>query len=191
MKPVFPLMVLALLAMGSLGCTDFVDEVDQGGVLLNVDFGDSFFRVGVNNVAGAGLVALPSVTIDSVIVRPTGGSSSLMDVQIDTVEVTYSRADTGTRVPPALVYNVVGNVPAGGQLQFDGLPILSVEQLERPPLSDLLFQNGAVDRETGEGLIKLNITMRFFGRTVGGESVASQPRTQTFEFFPFLVDGGN
>ena len=190
MKTVRHLLVLAFAAVTFFGCTDFVDEVDQGGVLLNLDFTNTTNRIGVNNIDNAGLFTLDTLTINSIVVRPGGPTSQLMDVQLNTVEVTYSRADTGTRVPPALVYNIVGNVPAGGQVAFNNVVILSVEQIERPPLSDLLFENGGVDKETGSELIKLDISIRVFGQTIGGEAVASQPRTQTYEIFP-LVSNNN
>ena len=188
MKTVRQLLVLTLVALASFGCDDFVEEVDQGGVLLNLDFTSTTNRIGVNNIDAGGLFTLNTLTVNSIVVRPGGATSQLMDVQLNTIEVTYSRADTGTRVPPALVYNIVGNVPAGGQVAFNNVVILSVEQIERPPLSDLLFENGAIDKETGSELIKMDISIRVFGQTIGGESVASQPRTQTYEIFPAVTN---
>lgn len=165
------------------GCTDRVGEIDSGGVILEVEFEDTTFRVGVNETD---LLALDTVTIDSVVSRPNGGTSTLMDVQLDTIELTYSRVDTGTRTPVPFVYNVVGTVPVGGQLTFNGLPVMTVEQLRAEPLADLLFENGAVDSETGAQIIKINITMRVLGKTLAGYDVASTPRSQTFEFVPSL-----
>ena len=109
-----------------------------------------------------------------------------MDVQLNVIEVTFSRADTGTRVPPPFVFNVIGTVPVGGTLTYSDLPIMSTDQLRSLPLADLLFENGAIDRETGASTIKLNVSVRVFGRTVGGDDVASNSRTQTIEFVPSL-----
>ena len=183
MKLALQLFAITLLVILS-GCTERLGETDTGGIILEVEFDDSTFRVGVND---RDILALDQVTIDSIVSQPGGGSSSIMDVQLDTIELTYTRADTGTRVPVPFVYNVVGTVPAGGQLSYNGLPIMTVEQLRGEPLSDLLFQNGAVDSETGAQIIKVNVTMRVFGQTLAGVEVASTPRSQTFEFVPSLT----
>jgi len=183
MKYVTQVFVVVLVLLVGGGCTDRVGEVDTGGIALEVEFEDSVFRVGVNDTS---LLSLPTVNIDSVITTPAGGSSSLMDVELNTIEITYARADTGTRTPMPFVYNVVGSVPAGGQLTYSDLPVMTVDQLRGDPLRDLLYENGAVDSETGASIIKINLTMRVFGQTLAGVDVSSVPRTQTFEFVPSL-----
>ena len=182
MKILKILAVCGLIAL--MGCTDNVGEVDTGGVALQVEFVDSVFRVGVNDTD---ILALPTIQIDNITTRPGGATSSLMDVDLNTVEIVYSRADTGTRVPVPFVFNVVGLVPSGGQLTFNDLPVMTVDQLRGEPLADLLFQNGARDSETGASVIKIKLTIRFFGRTLGGFDVASAPRSQTFEFVPSVT----
>jgi hypothetical protein len=110
-----------------------------------------------------------------------------MDVLVDVYEVTFTRADTGTRIPPAFVYRRAGTVPVGGSLTLSNFPIMSVEQMRSPPLSDLLFENGGIDQETGSSVIKINATFTIYGKTVAGDDVASQPRTETLEFIPSLL----
>ena len=183
MRKAFTLMAIAALTL-VLGCADPIEDVDSGGVVLEVEFDTSVFRVGVND---ADLVSLATVTINSVAVNQTGSTSALMDVRLDTIELTYTRIDTGTRVPPPFVYQLTGSIPVDGTLTFNNMPIMTVEQLQNPPLSDLLFENGAVDRETGAQIIKMNVTIRVFGDTLGGTRVVSSPATQTFEFVPSLI----
>lgn len=180
MKATFRILALAA-ALVFVGCNDRVDDVDSGGVLLEVEFEETVFRVPVN---GTSAVQIDSVTINSIVVVPGGPSSALMDVQLETIEVVYSRADTGTRVPPPYYLNVISTVPANGTLTYSDLPIMSFDQLNRAPLSDLRFENGAVDRETGASVVKLFATVRAYGKTVSGKNVSSPPRTQTFEFVP-------
>ena len=175
-------MLLAILSV-TFGCAESVEETDTGGVFLQVEFDDSIFRVGVNDT---NLVSLETVTIDSIVKRQGGPTSSIMDVRLETVQITYTRTDTGTRVPPPFVYRLTGTIPVGGTLTFNNLPIMTVEQIQNPPLSDLLFENGAVDRETGAQIIKLNVTLQVFGETFGGTSISSTPVTQTLEFVPSL-----
>lgn len=180
MKATLKILALAALLI-FLGCNDRVDEADSGGVLLEVEFEQTVFRIGVNS---ATLVQIPTTNINSIIARPAGAGSQLMDVQLDTVEVTFTRLDTGTRVPPPFYFNVISTVPAGGTLTYDNMPIMSFDQLNRPPLSDLKFENGAFDRETGASVVKLLATVRVYGKTVSGKNVSSTPRSQNFEFVP-------
>jgi hypothetical protein len=184
MRTIFKILCSTAIALAVVGCPERTEQEDTGGVLLEVEFVDTIFQVPVN---GTSVVSIPTVEIENIIARPGGESSRLMDVQLNTVEVTYSRADTGTRVPPPFTFNVVGNVPVNGVLTYTNLPIMSRDQLERAPLSDLKFSNGAIDRETGAPIIKLNATVRVFGQTLTGKNVASTPRSQTFEFVPSLT----
>lgn len=180
MKATLKILALAA-ALVFVGCNDRVDEVDSGGVLLEVEFEETTYRVSVNSTS---LVQIETVNINNVVVVPGGPSSQLMDVQLETIEVNYSRADTGTRVPPPFYVNVISTVPVGGELTYSNMPIMSFDQLNRVPLSDLKFENGAIDRETGASVVKLFATVRVYGKTVSGKNVSSLPRTQTFEFVP-------
>lgn len=172
------LLVVALLL--SLGCTD-LEETDTGGVFLKVDFVNVPGKVGVNDVTE---VVVPSIEITSVIPNQTAGQSSLMDVLVDVYEVTFTRADSGTRVPPAYIFRRAGTIPVGGTLALTNFPVMGEEQLNVPPLSDLLFENGGQDQETGSSQVRINVTFQVFGRTIGGDEVASEPRTETLEFIP-------
>ena len=107
-----------------------------------------------------------------------------MNVEIQSYEVTYTRADQGTRVPPPMVRGLFGVAPAGGDYIVENLPVMALEQLLNPPLSDLLFQNGGFDKETGSTLIKLNFILRFFGRTLSGDEVETDPIFFTVDFVP-------
>ena len=183
--PTRKLLLLALaLALVLLGCVERTEETDSGGVLLEVEFTSTVLRVGVEE---SETVRIPTITITSIVADPTGASSSLMNVQLRSLETTFTRADTGTRVPPPYLFNIIGTVPVGGSLTLSDFPIMSTEQTRTPPLSDLLILNGGFDRETGDTLIRLNVTFRAFGTTLTGTRVASQPRTQTIEFVPTLL----
>ncbi len=178
----YAVLLLAMLLI-VFGCEQRTEETDSGGVLLEVEFTSTVLTVGVEQ---SDTVRIPTITISSIVANPTGGTSSLMDVQLRSLEVTYSRADTGTRVPPPYFFNIIGTVPVEGTLTLSNFPIMSVEQMRGPPLSDLLVLNGGFDRETGNSFIRLDVTFRVFGTTLTGTSVASQPRTQTIEFVPTL-----
>lgn len=178
MKPIAYALSLLTLALLLAGCEERTDQTDSGGILLEVEF--VLFPV-VVSVNQQDRVQIPTININSVVVAPNG-ATSLMDVEIDSMEVTFTRADAGSRLPPPFVQRLIGLVSAGGTLTYSNLNVMTLEQMRNPPLSDLLFANGGFDKETGANNIKLNLVVRFFGRTLAGRSVASVPRSLTIEF---------
>lgn len=176
--------VVALLSsLALLGCESRTDKVDGGGVLLSIsDFTGLPAQVSMDAASFAGGVQIDTITIQSVVKNPSGGTSALMNVEIDSYEVVFSRADTGTRLPPPLVRNLFGVVPVNGSDIILNLPILTIQQLASPPLSDLLTANGGLDLETGGRTILLNLSLRFFGRTLSGDEVDTAPARFTIEF---------
>ncbi|MCP3957560.1 MAG: hypothetical protein GY719_06875 [bacterium] len=183
MKPLKTVLLLAL-ALVLLGCEERTERTDSGGVLLEVEFVNTVIRVGVEETE---VLQIETITVNSIVADPNATSSSLMDVQLRTLEVTFTRADQGTRVPPPYVFNIISTVPVGGTLTLTDFPVMSSEQTRTPPLSDLLIINGGFDRETGDTIIRLNLTIRVFGTTLSGTSVSSVPRTQTLEFVSTLL----
>lgn len=177
-------LVLLSFALLWLSCDERTQETDTGGVLLEVDFGTNLpFRQSVNEaVASGSLVVVQNLTINSIVADPVGTSSNLMDVELESIEVRYERADGGTRVPPTYVVKTLATIPAGGSFTILGQELMSFEQLNSPPLSDLLVENGGFDRETGLTFIRLNVFIRVFGKTLGNRSVDSVSRPHTMEF---------
>jgi hypothetical protein len=128
---------------------------------------------GVSVNASTGFLTIDSINIQSRPKDPTATTSDLQNVELRTVEVTYSRVDGGTRVPTSLVRGIFGVVPVDGILTINNLAVVTPDQFDNPPLSDLLFANGGFDSETGKQNITLQLTMRFFGRTLAGDDVAT------------------
>ena len=185
MKTTMRLFLAAAITLSLIGCETRTDRVDSGGVILSIsDFDGLPIGVSVNAAAATGFVQLGEVTITNVIKDPNGVGSELMNVEIQSYEVIFTRADNGTRVPPLLVRGIFGAAPVGGTLVIDGLPIVDEAQLLATPLSDLLFQNGGFDKETGSTNIKLNLFLRFFGRTLSGDEVETDPAALTIDFTP-------
>jgi len=173
------------LAIGILSCGDERTLGSQATVILSLtDFDGLPFQVSVNDAAQVGAVTVEQLTLQNIPKDPQGPTSDLMSIELDSVEITYSRADVGTRVPPPRVRTIFSLVPVGGTSTLNNLEILGLEQLLNPPLSDLLFQNGGFDSETGSLLIVLDVNIRFFGRTLGGDKVASGFDSFRLEFVP-------
>ena len=173
------LCLVALLAFA--GCESRTDR-SEGGVLLSItDFDGLPVRVNVN---GTTLVQIGSITIQNVPKNPDADTSALMNVEMQSYEVRYERVDGGNRVPPPLVEGIFGIAPVNGNETYDNLVIMGAEQLLNPPLEDLLFVNGGIDPETGSQVIKIRFRIRFFGRTLTGDAVATEPANFDIEFVP-------
>jgi hypothetical protein len=175
--------LLAVAMLGVLSCEARTDETDGGGVLLSItdfDFGNLTIPISVSG--GPIVVQGTSITLQSIVKDPDGTASPLMNVELDSYQVTYRRIDAGTRVPPTYVEPIFGVVPAGGTDTINNFNLLGPDQLLNPPLSDLLAVNGGFDRETGSPIISLELGITFFGRTLTGDRVASNTARTRLDF---------
>jgi hypothetical protein len=172
----FCLMLALIVALA--GCRERTDR-SEGTVLLSITDFD-----------GLPLIVSASETIvqaDEIVVRniprdPTGTTSDLQSIEIRSYEVRFVRRDTGTRVPPPLVQGLFGLVPVGGTTTFNNLAIMMGDQLLNPPIRDLA--RTGVDSETGTAVIVLDCHIRFFGRTLSGDDIVSDPARFTIEVRP-------
>lgn len=170
-----------LVAAFSWSCDDH-ETTDTGGVTIAYGTLTGFpSQVAVNSELADGELALGSIVLRSI---PTGNPGDFSDIQIQSYEVTYTRADGGTRVPPPLVRFYTGNLPTGGTFTANGVTILGVDQIFSPPINDLFFINGGLDRETSRTRIILNYHLRFFGRTLSGREIESPVLRETIELVP-------
>ena len=177
------LVLASLLPLA--GCDSRLDRTDGGGVVLSVsDFDGLPTVVDVSEARADGIVIVESITISSIPRDIDGDTSDLMNIEMQSYEVTFSRGDGGTRLPPPMVRNIFGVTPVGGQQQYDNLPIMLSDQISTVPLSDLFLENGGFDKETDRTSIILNLRLRFFGRSIGGEAVDTAPISFTVEFVP-------
>jgi hypothetical protein len=169
-----------------LGCESRTDKTDGGGVLLSVsDFDAPPVVVSVNSVSdpvNGGLIAIEEITIENVVKNPTGTTSDLMNVELQSYEVIFSRIDGGSRVPPPYTRGIFGVVPVNGTMTIDGLPVAGSEQFLNVPLSDLLVANGGVDSETGLTIVTCDLSLRFYGKTLSGKTVQTAPVHWSTEF---------
>ena len=175
--------LVAVAMLGVLGCESRTDRTDGGGVLLSIsdfDFGNLTIPISVSN--GLIVVQGQSITIQNIVKDPDGASSPLMNVELDSYQVTYRRVDAGTRVPPTFVEAIFGVVPAGGSDTINNFNLLGPDQLLNAPLADLLAVNGGFDRETGSPIISLELGITFFGRTLSGDRVASNTARIRLDF---------
>lgn len=177
------LLVLICVAALLGGCESRTDRTDSGGVLLSVsDFDGLPIRIAVNS--SSSLVQVEEIQVQNVVKDPNQIATDLMNVEIRSYEVTYTRADNGSREPPPFVRGLFGVAPANGIFTVENLPVMGADQFAVAPLADLFFQNGGFDKETGSDIVLINCRLRFFGRTLSGDAVESDSAAFTIEFVP-------
>lgn len=176
-RSVYSFLLIALM-VSLAACNDRTD-LSEGSVILSVsDFDELPVRVSVSG----GPYSVGEVVIRNIAKDPTGTTSDLQSVELRAYEVRYTRRDTGRTLPPALVQSIFGLIDVGGSTTLTDLPFLSANQLRNSPLLEL-GEDGE-DAETGSEVIVLNVTMRFFGRTLSGDDVSTDPAAFTIEVVP-------
>ena len=178
MKRTVSLLSLAVLVLALGSCRSRTDR-SEGSVLLSVTDFDGL-PLSVSTTAGP--TSIGEITLQNFAKDPNGTVSDLQSIELRSYEVRFSRRDTGTRVPPPMVKSIFSLVPVNGTATITNLPFLTADQLFNPPLSDLA--TAGADKETGSQVIVLNVTMRFFGRTIAGDDIASDPASFTVEVVP-------
>jgi hypothetical protein len=175
------LLLLIAVALVASSCRSRTDR-SEGTVLLSVSHFDGL-PVGVSlSSTEPGSLQIGTITLRNFPKDPTGTTSDLQSVELRSYQITYRRRDTGTRVPPPTVQGIFGLVPVNGSLDLFNLPFLTSDQVLNPPLRDLLATGR--DSETGTAVIVLDVTLQFFGRTLSGDEIASEPATFTIEVTP-------
>jgi len=175
MKHTVTALFLLVLALSFSGCRSRTDK-SAGTVILSIS---SFNQLPTAISATNGPFVIPTITITNVPKDPTGTTSSLQTIELRSYEVTFTRRDTGTRVPPPIEATIFSNITVGGNVSFTNLPFLLSDQTLNPPLLDLA--RTGVDPETGTAVIVLDVHMRFFGRTLAGDEIVSQTASFTIE----------
>lgn len=175
-KATFCLMLVLIIALA--GCRERTDR-SEGTVILSITDFDGLPLV---ITATDPIVQAEEIILQNFPKDPTGTTSDLMSIELRSYEIKFVRRDTGTRVPPALVQGVFGLVPVGGTSTLNNLPVMLGDQLLNSPILDLA--RTGVDSETGSSVILLDAYMRFFGRTLSGDDIVSEPARFTLEIRP-------
>jgi hypothetical protein len=177
MKKIRLLSYLSLVALALLlgSCRGRTDR-SEGTVILSVtDF--DLLPVAVSATNGPFIVG--RITLQNFPKDSQASQSDLQSIELRSYEVRFTRRDTGTRLPPSLVEPLFGLVPVGGTDQLDNLPFFTADQIQNLPLDDL--RRRGVDSETGSAVVVLTVTMRFFGRTLAGDDIATAPASFNIE----------
>lgn len=178
MKRKATLCLMLVLFAALAGCRSRTDR-SEGTVVLSIT---DFDGLPISVSASSPIVQIEEVILRNVPKDPTGSTSDLQSVELRSYEVRFVRRDTGRTVPPPVVQGWFGLVPVGGNSTLNNVPILLSDQLLNPPLRDLA--RTGVDPETGSAIIVLDAYLRFFGRTLAGDDVVTDPARFTIEIRP-------
>ena len=173
-----PLLLLMSLALA--GCRSRTDR-SEGNVLLTItNFNGLPNSVSLNSQAPPFVIG--DVTVRNITKDPTGSTSQLQSIELRTVEIRFTRRDSGTRVPPSNVQSVFGLVPNNGTATLTNIAFLTSDQVLSQPLKDL--RDFGRDTETGTAVVVLDVSLRVFGRTLSGDDIVSDPARFTIEVRP-------
>jgi hypothetical protein len=179
-KLLFP---AALMVVFAVGCTNKQSET-EAPVYLTADV---TFQPGFINIAIPAPIQFQTITIQSHFKSPTGNDPQhFADVSLDHYTVTYARIDGGTRVPPVETFSTGTLVPSGGTSTLSNFPGMYAYAVQESPFDQLLPFNGGIDRETGKTEIDTTFTFRFYGQTLSGQRVESQPAS-AFVVFRYVA----
>jgi len=183
MKRIVSITGMAILLVAALGCRTRTDKSNGGGLLLSIsDFNGLPSTISASTSFAAGQVSIGTVSVRSIVRNPGQGSSNLMTVEIESYEVTFTRDDFGTRVPPKLKNYVFGSVDPNGTFTLNNGPIMRIDQFNNQPLFDMIYEGK--DLETNSTVIRFKVAIQFFGRTIAGDIVQSEPGIFTLEVTP-------
>jgi hypothetical protein len=115
---------------------------------------------------------------------PGTGTTTFLDVQVDSYVVRWTRLDGGTKASASEVFGGNQIVPVDGTSTLNNYPYMSADALLRPPLDQLYPFNGGIDHETGKAQIRQAGHVTWYGHTLSGQAVVSSEATfdMIFEF---------
>jgi hypothetical protein len=177
--------ILFLLIAASLAVTSCRSRTDrsEGTVILSAENSGLLPVVVSVSSTTPGDFQVPSFALHNILKDPTSltptTQSQLQTIEMRSFTVNYRRRDTGTRIPTPFSQGLSGDITPGGTLTLTKLPFFTLDQLLSQPLKDLA-QFGR-DTETGTTVIVLDVTFQFFGRTISGDDIASQPTSFTID----------
>ncbi|HEY0514400.1 MAG TPA: hypothetical protein VGH73_21020 [Thermoanaerobaculia bacterium] len=175
------LLLLLAVALVASSCRSRTDR-SAGTVVLSVSHFDGLpVSLSLSSTDTAPF-QVKTITLRNFPKDPLGTTSDLQSIELRSYTITYRRRDAGTRVPPPAALGIFGLVPVNGNLDLNNLPFLTHDQLLSQPLRDLI--DFGRDTETGTAVVVLDVTYQFFGRTLSGDEIASEPASFTIDVTP-------
>jgi hypothetical protein len=165
-KSMKSLSLLALVAM--FACSEANRNSTPVQLLLSGT--QEILTVDLTNPNQSGTIG--TIQIRAVAKNPVTTDLRFLDVKLKSYRVSYRRTDGGTVVPAPFVRTLSGIVAVGGTPQsLNDIIVVTGEAAQQAPFAALFPNNGGVDPETGQRIVKLEVIIEVFGETLSGESV--------------------
>ncbi len=180
-------VALTMMAVGLLAGCSANGELDnsQNNVVLQIEaielvsspWGDVLTSGGtiLDDTADVTFTAVLKGPIST---NPLNSTPELQNVQLEKYEVTFTRTDGGTAVPPGFTRGIAGLVrltELGAEeiidLDVPGVVIVPSTIKAQPPISFLI--DPGTELGTNFPNIQVNAQIRFFGRTIAGDQVTA------------------
>jgi len=190
MKRSIATLVVLAAALAAAACTNKEGE-SESPVFITVAIP---LQPGFVDVSAAAPVQIDTMNLVSHLKNANATDPQhFADVNIESYTVTFRRTDGGTVVPPVQSFGGAGLVPSGGTTTLSNFPVMYASAVQGTPFDQLLPFNGGIDRETGRTEIDTAFDVVFFGRTVSGHRVQSQPGSGIliFRFGPAAGTAGS
>lgn len=172
------ILLAAALAL-TAGCTNKQGETESPVfITTSLSQQPGFVSVGIVAPVQIGTISLSSHLKNPSQSDPQGFAT----VMIESYTVHFRRTDGGTRVPADQNLPAGVIIPSGGSASLTNFPVLPASQIQLSPFDQLLPFNGGFDRETGKDEIDTAFDITFFGHTVAGQRVASEPASGPLNF---------
>lgn len=175
-------LVLAAGLVASIGCS--------GGSNLNRDSADVFitanidtYNPDINVCALTGDINFTTFILESNPKNPDATLNSNQDARLTDWEVTVRRTDGGSVTSPDWYNPITAFVPAGGTTTLSNYRVYPEEYLGDAPFNYLYPENGGVDAETGQPIIREAFRIVIYGRLVSGKSISTTPVEAGFSFY--------
>lgn len=170
------LLAAALLPLAA-GCTNKQGETESP-VYMTTNLVTGTPQALSFNIATGAPLQLSSMVVTSHAKSPAvTDPQGFQTIELQSYVVHYTRLDGGTKVPPDETFAVGGTIPLGGSLTLSNYPVIEPSAVQASPFDQLLPFNGGIDTQTGQPTIHLGITVTFYGETVAGTRVKSDPAT--------------
>ena len=181
----YRLLTICVLAAGlvlSAGCSggSALDNT-EAAVFLTVEIDE--YDPEVNVCAVFGDLTIASMNIESKPKDPDGDLTANQDVSLRDWYVTPRRTDGGTVTSPEWYNAISVFVPAGGTTGLQNYRIYPEEYLDDPPFNYLFPENGGIDPETAQPLVREALGLVISGRVVSGKTISAQPVEAAFRFY--------
>jgi hypothetical protein len=170
MRKASSLFVIAVLAIAVMSCSEVNRETAPVDLIATIQQDTQVFDL-LNPPPSLG-----TITLRSLVKRTDVTDTRFLDVQLKSYRVSYLRTDGGKTVPQPFVRATSGLIAPGGTQTLNSFVVFDPGALSQAPFAALLPQNGGIDPETGQRILKLDVIIDVFGETLAGDDVSARAR---------------